>query len=345
MDLAGKTVLVTGAGGFIGGRVAERLQEQGAHVRGMVRTSAKSGDNVPALAETIVGDVTDENAVRRAASGCSAVVHCAARQGARAPLDEFRRVNVGGTLNLLREAERVGIRRFVHLSTINVHGYPPPPNANADSPLVFKGDAYSLTKAEGERAAWDYVRERAAYLELVVIRPACTYGPRSEAWTLQPLRRVRRRVPVLLGGGSGICNAVYIDNLVDLILLALTHDAAAGQAFIGAEGRGVTWREFYGAYAAAAGVRNLRSIPRGAAFALAVAAEAISRITGRAPHLTHASVDFYTHRVVYDVSKARRLLGYDPRITFREGMQRTREWLVRTHQCEESRTIPDTGTE
>lgn len=260
-----------------------------------------------------------------AVDGCDLVVHCAAMQGGRNRLADFRRVNVGGTLNLLRAARDANVARFVHISTINVHGVPPPSAANAESPLVFSGDFYSVSKAEGERAAWQFARENA--LPLVVIRPACTYGPRSNAWTLTPLRRVQRGTPVLIGKGEGICNAAYIDNLVDLILLVMKNDAAVEHAFIGAEGRGVTWREFYGAYARMLGITRLRSMPRRVALMIATAFETVARLDGRAPRVARASVEFYSHRVVFDIEKSKRLLGYEPRVSFDEGMARTEEWL------------------
>ncbi|MCX7839928.1 MAG: NAD(P)-dependent oxidoreductase, partial [Anaerolineae bacterium] len=248
-----RCVLVTGANGFIGSHLAERLSAEGARVRGLIRNATRVGakhlsdrvtlgrrfsddrlitnstvasTNASPLphVEIAIGDVTDADAVRHAAEGCDAIIHCAAMQTERARLADYRRVNVEGTLNVLRAARAANVARVIHLSTINVHGLPPPRNANADSPLVFRGDFYSRSKAEGERAAWEFAR--ANNIALTVIRPGCTYGPRSYAWTLKPLERLRRKRPVLIGDGNSICNAIYIDNLVDLILLALNNDAA-----------------------------------------------------------------------------------------------------------------------
>ncbi len=270
------------------------------------------------------GDITDADAMMRAVAGCDIVVHCAAMQGVRGNLQEFRRVNVNGTLNLLRAAKEASVSRFIHISTINVHGLPPPRDANADSPLNFDGDYYSISKAEGERAAWQFAHNY--HLPITIIRPACTFGPRSTAWTLEPLRRIQRGAPTLIGRGDGICNAIYIDNLIDLIILAMKSDAAVGQAFIGAEGRGITWREFFGAYARMLG-KPLRSIPRGIALAIAAASEMLARVDGRAPRVSRASIEFFSHCVVFDIEKSTRLLGYVPRISFEEGMIKTEEWL------------------
>lgn len=316
-------VLITGANGFIGGRLAERLvQEQGARVRGLLRHASRLTH--PPF-EPFIGEITDADAVRRAADGCDAIIHCAAMQTERARRADYCRVNVEGTLNVLRAARAANVARVIHLSTINVHGLPPPRDANADAPLVFSGDFYSRSKAEGERAAWEFAR--AHHLALTVIRPGCTYGPRSYAWTLKPIERIRRKRPVLIGNGNGICNAIYIDNLVDLILLTLNHAAAIDQAFIGTEGRGVTWREFYGAYARMLGARVF-GMPRLVALALTLPFELLARVDGYPPRLARASVEFYSHRVVFDIEKAKRLLGYAPRVSFEEGMARTYDWLM-----------------
>jgi nucleoside-diphosphate-sugar epimerase len=323
MNLENITILITGANGFIGGHLAERLvNEEHARVRGLVRnpTAAPSGAWL-----TFNGDVNDLAALESAVTGCDVIIHCAAMQSGPYRLSDFRRVNVDGTMNLLRAARAAGVARIVHLSTINVHGYPPPADANADSPLCFNGDFYSVSKAEGEQAARQFAREND--LPLVVVRPACTYGPRSNSWTTIPLRRVQRGAPVLIGGGSGICNAVYIDNLVDLILLALKNDVAVGHAFIGAEGRGVTWREFYGSYARMLGGKRLHGMPRAAALTLAAVFESLARLTGLPPRVARSSVEFYSHRVVFNIDKSKQLLGYEPRVSFAEGMARTKEWL------------------
>lgn len=330
MELKGKDILITGAAGFIGGRLAERLvAEEGARVRGLVRDTKTAQERAspitPPVFESVFGDVVDPEAMRRATVGCAAVIHCAAMQSARARLDAYRRVNVQGTLNLLRAARAAHVARFIHLSTINVHGMPPPRDANADSPLNFQSDFYSISKAEGEQAAWQFAR--ANDLALTVIRPGCAYGPRAHAWTLKPLERVRRKRPVLIGSGDGICNAIYIDNLVDLIVLALKNDAASGQAFIGTEGRGVTWREFYGAYAQLLGGTRLFGLPRAVALALTLPFELWSRVDGYPPRLARASVEFYSHRVVFAIEKSKRLLGYTPRVSFAEGMAKTAAWL------------------
>lgn len=330
MNLADKEILVTGASGFIGSQLVERLGHgEGARVRALVRKAAggRIGTPDPNI-RYVLGDITNKDDVAKAAAGCHIIVHTAACQPF-APLPAvatFAAVNVGGTANLLEAFRPGGEGRFLLLSTINVHGLPPPVGANAESPLKYSGDRYSDSKVDGERAAWQLAQVRD--IPLTVIRPACTFGPKGAAWTLQPLERLRRGTPVLIGAGRGICNPIYVDNLIDLIVVALKSEKAVNASFIGSQGEGMEWREFYDAYARMLGIRP-KQVPFAAAVGAATLAGMYERISGRPAPISPASVAFYTHRVTFNAEKNARLLGFKPRVSVQEGMQRTQEWLRR----------------
>jgi nucleoside-diphosphate-sugar epimerase len=329
LELVGKKILVTGANGFIGSHLVTRLAEnECASVHALVRKLPfePDGNKFHPKVRYLQGDVTDRDAVVRAVAGCDIVVHTAACQPFTPlpPRRQFQAVNVGGTGNLLRAFEPSGEVRFLLLSTINVHGLPPPPDANAESPLLHSGDRYSDSKVDGEREAWNIARDRG--IPLTVIRPACTFGPHGGAWTLQPLERIRRGTPVLVGGGRGICNPIYVDNLVDLIVAALKSDAAINASFIGSQGIRVEWRDFFGTYGRMLGA-SPRAVPYMPAVLMGQLSSVYERLTGRPGPVPLASIAFYSHRVTFDVAKNAMLLGYTPRISFEEGMRRTEAWL------------------
>jgi nucleoside-diphosphate-sugar epimerase len=329
LELADKRILVTGAKGFIASHLVARLA---ADERARVRASARNGARPPEILrsdpriEYVQADVTDREDVLRAASGCDIIIHTAACQPLRPQpaREEFYAVNVGGTQSLMRAFAPAGEGRFVLLSTINVHGIPPPTNARADSPIVNSGDLYSDSKAEGERAAWNLSQEFS--IPLTVIRPGCTFGPRGYAWTIQPVERIRQGIPVLIGQGRGICNPMYVDNLVDLIVVAIKRDEAINQSFVGCQGRGVEWRDFLGAYGQMLKMKP-RSVPYWAAAVGGRISHLYERASGRQGFLSSTNVAFYTHCVTFDVKKNARLLGYQPRLSFEDGMRRTEAWL------------------
>jgi nucleoside-diphosphate-sugar epimerase len=329
LKLEDRQVLVTGANGFIGSHVVKRLAEdECARVRGFVRNvqpRSKHEESDPRI-EYVRGDVTDWGAVVRAAAGCDIVIHAAACQpfAPFPPRARFMAVNVGGTENLLSAFAPGGEGRFLLLSTINVHGIPPPTDASAESPLRYSGDRYSDSKVDGERSAWKLAQERG--IALTVVRPGCTFGPNGAAWTLQPLERIRRGLPVLIGGGRGICNLMYVDNLVDLIVAALKSDAGINQSFIGSQRPGVEWRDFFAIYGQMLGMRP-RSVPYPTAVLSGLFSSIYERATARPGPLTRPSVAFYTHRVTFNVQKNASLVGQKPRISFEEGMRRTEAWL------------------
>lgn len=329
-NLADRCILVTGANGFIGSHLALRLADnEGANVRAMARDVSR----VPRELQNcrgikfVPGEMTDEDALANAVRDCDMVIHAAALQPFH-PLPtraQFQAVNVVGTQNLLRAFKRFGRGdRFLHLGTINEHGLPPPRECDADSPLNKSGDRYSDSKVDGEWAAWKTAR--AEGIDLTVVRPACTFGPRSRAWTLQPLERIRRGKAVFFGSGDGICNPVYVENLVDLIVAALESDQAVGQAFIGSDGIGVPWREFFGYYARMC-TMPLHSIAYPVALTASVVSEIYGRVTGLPGRLPRHSLAFYTHHTTFDVSKNMTLLGHTPRVGLEEAMRRTEQWL------------------
>jgi nucleoside-diphosphate-sugar epimerase len=133
---------------------------------------------------------------------------------------------------------------------------------------------------------------------------------------------------MLINDGTGLCNYVYIDNLIDAALLATKRDEAVGQAYIITDGIALTWKEFFGCYAQMAGKPQMRSVPAQLAKMVALGMEITSMFTGKQPKITRQAVGFLTKKACFSIKKARRELGYRPRLSLEEGMRMTEQWLL-----------------
>jgi nucleoside-diphosphate-sugar epimerase len=238
-------VLVTGATGFIGGRLVEVLvREHGADVRALVRNFTNASRIARLPVEMVPGDVTDAAAVAAAARGCDVIIH-AAMDASGTPRQQHR-ITVGGTESVLKAAPAASVGRVVHVSTISVYGMTPDGDLTENGPRGRLYDTYSRTKSAAEALALRYHRNH--QLPVAVVQPAVVYGPFGGAWTVGPLAALKSSQVVLPNGGNGLCNAVYVDDVVSAIWLAARHPQAVGQSFLISAEQPVTWKDFYGAY-------------------------------------------------------------------------------------------------
>ena len=327
MRLEGQRALVTGATGFIGGRMAERLvKEENVKVRALVRTPEKAGHLEAIGIEVVKGDVTDPDSVRRAMDGCSLVFHCAAfMHDADENLDGFRRVNVHGTGNVLNAATAAKVKLLLYISSIAVYGIDPREGTNELKNFQASGIPYSDSKIEAEELVVRHAKQTS--LPLVIIRPANVYGPRSSFWTVGLLMMIKAGRVTLIDKGRGKSNHVYIDNLVDAILLAARNDSSLGEDFIISDDAKTPWSEFLGYYAQMLGHEPLPSMSLVRAKTTGFLMELAARVTGGTPSLTRIEVRCWTQTGTFDISKARRELGYVPRVSLNEGMKKTQQWL------------------
>jgi len=320
MSTRGAT-LVTGATGFIGSRLVERLRERGGATRVLVRTNA-AGARFRALdCDVVLGDVTLPESVRRAVAGCETVIHCAV---GGADLQQAREINVQGTLGLLDAAAKVGARRIVHVSSVVAHGRDWPAVLDETAPLKFSGDHYAVSKAESERAG--LARAREVGIEFVVVRPTVVYGPRSGR-VLVDLGRVELERVKLIDGGAGLANLVYVDDLVDGLLAAAEHPQAANEAFLMSGETPVPWRDYFAELARMC----RRPVPPSIAIAPARLEAWWSRwhfrFTRCPRRIEDTDFALLCVRSAVSIDKARRLIGYAPRVGLAEGMARTEAWL------------------
>jgi nucleoside-diphosphate-sugar epimerase len=329
MEIRGLSALVTGASGFIGGRLAERLaNEEGVHVRAMVRNMKRAERLRRLPLEIVKADLVDLPSLREAMEGCDLVFHCAAMVRETGDRDEFFRTNVQGTENILKVSSDAGIKKFIHFSSVAVYGMNPPDRTDEATPYQPCGNLYCDTKIAGEKAVWLVHQE--ARLPVIVIQPANVYGPYSNPWTIRPIKLILSGQMMLINGGIGFCNYVYIDNLIDATMAATKCDLSVGQVYLISDGIAVTWKEFFGYYAQMAGKPKMRSVPEWLARVIAMGMEITSKFTGKPPKITREAVSYLTRQARFSIEKARRELGYQPHFSLEEGMKLTEQWLRET---------------
>jgi len=318
-DLAGERIVVTGAGGFIGLALCERLVAGGADVVGLDRDPAAAARVGAAGAAFALGDTTDPATLGAALHACSGVIHTAALLGDRAGMAAQIAVNVVGTRNVLDAADAAGARRVVHLSSVATWGYEFRRDVPEDSPPRVCGAAYVDTKTASHVLA---LRRGAA-----VVRPGDVYGPRSDPWTIRPVRALAAGTFALPGRGEGVITPVYVDDLVACLLLALTHPDAAGEAVTAWDGVAVTAADFFGHYARMLGQDDVRCVPAPLLRAAAGAMELAARLRGAEPEVSREALRYISRHAAYPNARACELLGWEPRVPLDEGMRRTEAWL------------------
>jgi dihydroflavonol-4-reductase len=316
--------LVTGATGFTGGHLARALASTGQQVRALVRDPSRAGDLAASGIELAAGDLREASAVARAMAGVDVVYHIAAiyRQ-AGVPRETYRAVNATAVGQIIEAAKAAGARRVVHCSTVGVHGDVEHPPANEDAPLK-PGDVYQETKLEGEEVA----RATGARvgIEVTIARPTGIYGP-GDRRLLKLFRGVARRRFPILGRGEIYYHLTYIDDLVDGLRLCGEHPAAANRTYILAGGEVTTLNELVALVARVAGVPPPRlHLPVWPFWIAGAACEALCRPFGIEPPIYRRRVDFYTKSRAFDITRARREIGYAPRVALADGIKRTLDW-------------------
>ncbi len=316
-------VLVTGATGFTGGRLAVTLAAHGHRVRAMARkgsdTSFLDGHDI----EIIQGDITDQDAVDRAVAGCEKVYHIAACFRTAGHADSYYHdVNVTGTQYVLDAAKKHGCERVAHCSTIGVHGSVKQIPSDETAPYA-PCDIYQRTKLDGEKLA----KERQEQGQPIsIFRPAGIYGP-GDMRLLKLFKTIHTRRFRMVGPGKVNFHMVYIDDLVDGIILCGEKPEALGDTFILCGPDYVPLKQLASLVADAVGVKPPRGhIPLAPVYAAAVMCEALCIPLRIEPPLHRRRVGFFTKNRSFTHAKANQAIGYDPKITAAEGVRRTAQW-------------------
>ncbi|HVK05872.1 MAG TPA: NAD-dependent epimerase/dehydratase family protein [Armatimonadaceae bacterium] len=316
------TVLVTGATGFVGSHLVRALLARGNRVCALGRDFGPVADLVAAGAEPLRADLRDREAVVAAcAGGVDAVYHVGALSAPWGKRADFEAVNVGGTEAVVEGCRRHGVRRLVYVSSPSVlfdgrdHE-----DLTDDAPYPRRfASVYSRTKKEGE----DRVNAARDALECVILRPKAVFGPGDRALLPRVISAARRRRLPQIGDGRNRVDLTCIDNVVDALLLAADAPAAVGRTYTITNGEPVLLWDVIRDLLRRLGVpADLPAVPLPAALAAAAVMEATAAVTGREPTLTRYSALILARTQTHDISAARRDLGYHPRVSVAEGLER-----------------------
>jgi len=316
------TLLVTGGNGFLGRALVGRLVQRGDHVRVLAR-SAYQAEGV----ECLRGDVADPELVQRAVKGCTTVFHVAAKTGIGGRFEDYARTNLTGTEVVIAACKKAGVQRLVYTSTPSVvfdrHGHE---GADESTPLVTnKLSAYAWTKARAEEKV---LAAHGPELTTVALRPHLVWGPEDTQLTARILDRAKKGKLRLIDGGRAKVDAVYIDNAVDAHLAAETAKDAGGRAYFVTNEDPRPIEEILNRMLKAADLAPVtRSVPLKVAYAVGWVMEQIYANKEVEPAMTRFLALQLGTPHWFDPSAARRDLGYVPRVSVEEGMERLATWL------------------
>lgn len=323
-------ILVTGGTGFTGGNLVKRLLKGSSNeVRILARNKNKAEELKKSGAEVIIGDITDKEAVFSSVKGMDKVFHVAAAYRESYMDDRlYWDINYNGTKYILDACLEYGVKRLVHTSTIGLVSSVKNPPSNEEE-AYSPGDVYQNSKCEAEKEALRYAREKG--LAVSVVRPAAIYGP-GDMRLLKMFKMIARGRWVFLGNGRAYLHMVYIDDLIDGFLLCGEKDEAIGQVFIIGGEKYVSLNELSKLIADEFNVKApYIYIPYKPVELAAVCIERIWKLLKikKQPPIYKRRVAFFKKSRAFSIEKAKKLLGYQPKIDLKTGIHLTAEWYIR----------------
>jgi nucleoside-diphosphate-sugar epimerase len=344
--------LITGAGGFIGGRITEALHLGSSYeVRPNLRQWGSAARIGRFPLQPVLFDIMEPAAIRRGLEGVTHVVHCA-----YGPPE----VTIEGTRNMLEAARDAGVERFVHLSTVDVYDKTMSGRIAEEDPCVANGDRYGDMKVEAENVCWEYQDQ----VPVTALRPSIVYGPFSDLWTVNICNRLQSGRWGTLGEyGEGTCNLVYVDDVVQAVRRALAMDEAVGKAFNVNGPEPITWNAYFQRLNAALGRPALDEIdPTSTKLMAKLTApvralakmllnhfrdeimklynrfDLIKKIIKQTENTlkttpTSSELELFQRQATYDISRARNVLGYEPEYGAEKGIDVSTKWLAHHGYC------------
>jgi len=320
-------VLITGATGLLGSHLIQELQERGERIRALV-LPVENADRLKAQGvEVVRGDITDASTLAAAVRDIDLVFHLAGMMGVHRPLSDYRLVNVTGSENLYKAAQKAGVRRFVHTSSHTVYGLGYGRFMTENDALRPDADPYSLTKAEGDRLIRRLMLD--GNVETVILRPGTFFGPYDRLHFGRMAQKTKDGKALIVGRGDNALPFCYVTDVVQGFMLAAYHENAPGNVYNITNDRPLTQQEMYDAIAdAVGGKRPTLHLPYLPIYYGSIVAERIvAPLTRTKPVVTELGALMFGSDNRHCVEKARRELGFEPKVSLREGIKLSAEWF------------------
>jgi 2-alkyl-3-oxoalkanoate reductase len=321
--------LVTGAG-LLGSHLTEQALKRGDAVRLLVRPNEDVSWLARAGAEVCRGDLADRASLEGAVAGVDLVLHCAARMGPWGPWAEYELVNVRGPKVLAEVAIAAGVRRIVHVSSIDVHGLVVGDGVDETAQFGTEQDPYCRSKRAGDLELQRLIKDRGA--PVTIVRPGLIYGPRDTNSFGRFARLVEQRKMVIIGSGNNHLPLIYVADVARGILLAAGADQAIGRTYLLVNEEPVTQRDYFNAIARELGVPPPKwHVPYRLALAVGGTAELLGHLTGRKqpPPFMRFGLKQMAGENRFVTTRARQELGFSPQVNLVEGVHEGIAWYRR----------------
>ncbi len=320
-------ILVTGANGFIGSNVVKRLLNEGCEVNVLVRKTSDLTFLKDLTVNYFYGDITEYNSIEPAVKGCDKVIHVAGLAADWGPYEKFEKINFKGTVNTAKAAAAAYVKRFVYISTVAFHGFGKT-NVTENDPPADNLIPYAQTKLMAEQWLWEYAK--VVPMEITAVRPGNVFGINDRTFML-------KYIDAMLSGKFGEINhgkaktcPVFIENLVDVIMLVMEENKAVNNAYIATDGLDITWHQFNTKLAEKLGIKpQFSSIPFGVALTAAKIYYGIHSLLNikSEPFLTpyriyNGGLDYH-----FSIRKLKDHFNYKPKIDLDTALDKTVSWF------------------
>lgn len=313
-------VFITGANGFIGRALQDRYTALGVPVAGMDIAADKNR-------QVSGGDLLQPDRWQSALEGSDLLIHCAALVSNTGPYQKAWDINVRGTRKVLECATKAGVARFVQISSVAAYGFDFTDGVNETAPLRPVGHPYIDSKIASEHVA--LAAHGAGEIDATIVRPGDVYGPASRPWVVLPLEMIRKGRMMLPAHGLGVFSPVYIDDIVEGIVLAASEPGARGHIFNIDGGQPVTCSEYFSYLSRFLGKSaGPKTVSTATSTVISELVGRMERLMGKPSELGKNTIGMLTRRGGYSIDKARTILGYEPAFSLEQGMKKVEEWLA-----------------